>query len=94
MSGDGINIGKRFKVVNFIYIIFNEKENVMSEKWNYVLVIMKIKEVYDNLKESFLDIKIEMVQLNEIEVDNVKFQIEYILGEIGNFLFVFVVQVL
>lgn len=43
MSGDGIKIGKRFKVVNFIYIIFNEKENVMSEKGNYVLVIIKIK---------------------------------------------------
>ena len=32
-----------------------------------------------------------MAQLNEIEADNVKFQIEYILGEIGNSLLAFVV---
>ena len=91
MSGDGTNIGKRLKVVNFTYTIFNEKENAMSEKWNYVLAIMKTKEAYDNLKESLSDIKTEMAQLNETEADNVKFQIEYILGETGNSLLAFVV---
>ena len=52
MSGDGTNIGKRLKVVNFTYTILNEKENAMSEKGNYVLAIIKTKETYDNLKES------------------------------------------
>lgn len=56
ISGDGINIGKRFKLVNVIYIILNEKEVVMSEKGNYVLVIFKISENYDNLKESLFDL--------------------------------------
>lgn len=42
-----------------IYIILNEKENVRSEKGNFVLVIIKIKEIYDNLKEIFLDIKLK-----------------------------------
>ena len=49
----------------------------MSEKWNYVLAIIKTKETYDNLKESLSDIKTEMAQLNEIEVDNVKYKIKY-----------------
>ena len=72
MSGDGTNIGKRLKVVNFTYTILNEKDNAMSEKGNYVLAIVKTKETYDNLKESLSDIKTEMAQLKEIEVDNGK----------------------
>ena len=80
MSEDGTNIGKRLKVVNFTYTILNEKENAMSEKGNYVLAIIKTKETYDNLKESLSDIKTEMAQLNEIEVDNVKYKIEYFIG--------------
>ncbi|CAH3031044.1 unnamed protein product [Pocillopora meandrina] len=56
------------------------KENAMSEKGNYVLAIIKTKETYDNLKESLSDIKTEMAQLNEIEVDNVKYKIEYFIG--------------
>ena len=80
MSEDGTNIGKRLKVVNFTYTILNEKENAMSEKGNYVLAIIKTKETYDNLKESLSVIKTEMAQLNEIDVDYVKYKIEYFIG--------------
>ena len=66
--------------MNFTHAILNEKENAMSEKWNYVLAIIKTKETYDNLKESLSDIKTEMAQLNEIEVDNVKYKIKYFIG--------------
>ena len=78
MSEDGTNIG--LKVVNFTYTILNEKENAMSEKGNYVLAIIKTKETYDNLKESLSVIKTEMAQLNEIDVDYVKYKIEYFIG--------------
>ena len=86
MSGDGTNNGKRLKVVNFTYTILNVKENAMSEKGNYVLAIVKTKETYDNLKESLSDIKTEMAQLNEVEVDNVNYKIEYFLGGDWKFL--------
>ena len=86
MSGDGTSSGKRLKVVNFTYTILNEKENAMSEKGNYVLAIIKTKETYDNLKESLSDIKTEMAQLNEVEVDNVKYKIEYFIGGDWKFL--------
>ena len=72
--------------MNFTYTILNEKENAMSEKGNYVLVIMKTTETYGNLKESLADIKTEMSQLKEIEVDNVKCQIEFFLGGDWKFL--------
>ncbi|CAH3031043.1 unnamed protein product [Pocillopora meandrina] len=62
------------------YDFIATKENAMSEKGNYVLAIIKTKETYDNLKESLSDIKTEMAQLNEIEVDNVKYKIEYFIG--------------
>lgn len=89
LSGHGTNIGKRLKVVN-TYTILNEKENARSEKGNSVLAIIKTKETYDNLKETLSDIKTEMAQLNEIEVDNV----EYFLGGDWNALLAFVAQVL
>lgn len=38
------------------------------------------------LKESLSDIKTEMAQLNEIEVDNVKYEIEYFIGGDWKFL--------
>ncbi|CAH3031048.1 unnamed protein product [Pocillopora meandrina] len=62
------------------YDFIATKENAMSEKGNYVLAIIKTKETYDNLKESLSDIKTEMAQLNKIEVDNVKYKIEYFIG--------------
>ena len=66
--------------MNFTYTILNENENAMSEKGNYMLAIIKTTETYVNLKESLADIKTEMSQLKEIEVDNVKYQIEFFLG--------------
>lgn len=70
ISGDGINIGKRLKLENVIYIILNEKDVVMNEKGNYVFVIIKIIENYDNFKESFVDFIKEMLNLKEIIVNN------------------------
>lgn len=49
-KGDGTNIGKTLKVVNFTYTILNEKENAMNEKGNYVLAIIKTKKVLQILK--------------------------------------------
>ena len=51
-----------------------------------MLAIIKTEETYDNLKESLSDIKTEMAQLNEIEVDNVKYEIEYFIGGDWKFL--------
>lgn len=86
MSGDGTNLGKRLKVVNFTYAILNEKENAMSEKRNYIVAIVKTTETYENLRETLADLKTEMAQLKEIEVDNEKYKIEFFLGGDWKFL--------
>lgn len=61
--GDWINIGRRFKIVNIIFIILNEKDIIMSERGKYVLLMIKRSEIYDNLKLSFVDLINEMESL-------------------------------
>lgn len=80
ISGDGTNIGKRLKLENVTYTILNEKDAAMNEKGNYVLAIIKTTENYDNLKESLADLRNEMLNLKEITVNNIKYNIEYFLG--------------
>ena len=86
ISGDGTNIGKRLKLENVTYTILNEKDAAMNEKGNYVLAIIKTTENYDNLKESLADLRNEMLNLKEITVNNIKYNIEYFLGGDWKFL--------
>jgi len=86
ISGDGTNIGKRLKLVNFTYTILNEKNVAMNEKGNYVLAIIKTTEEYDNLNESLADLRNEMSDLKEITVNNCTYNIEYFLGGDWKFL--------
>ena len=51
-----------------------------------MVAIVKTTETYENLKESLADLKTEMAQLKEIEVDNVKYKIEFFLGGDWKFL--------
>lgn len=48
LNGDGTNNKKRLKVVNFAYMILNEKQKAMREKGTYVLAVFKTTESYDN----------------------------------------------
>ena len=79
LSGDGTNIGKRLKVVNFTYTILNEKDIAMGEKGNYVLAIIKTTEEYDNLRDSLIDLRNEMENLKEIQVNGCTYKIDYFL---------------
>ena len=66
ISGDGMNIGKRLKIVNVTYIILNERNIAVSEKGNYILATIKTTVSYDNLKASIADLKDEMLNLKEM----------------------------
>lgn len=53
LSGDGTQIAKRLKIVNFTYTMLNEKDLAMGEKGNYILAKIKTTELsYENLQES------------------------------------------
>ena len=77
LSGDGMQIGKRLKIVNFTYTILNEKDVAMSEKGNYILTIIKTTESYENLQESLSDLRNEMQLLKTITVNNHNYKTEY-----------------
>ena len=84
LSGDGTQIGKRLKIVNFTYTILNEKDLAMGEKRNYILAIIKTTESYENLRESLSDLRNEMELLETITVNNCKYNIAYFLrGRLG-----------
>ena len=86
VSGDGTNIGKRLKIVNFTYTILNEKDKAMTEKGNYVLAILKTNEDYDTLRDSLLNLRNEMSSLQSISVNDQSYNVEYFLGGDWKFL--------
>ena len=86
LSGDGTNIGRRLKIVNFTFTILNEKEVAMGERGNYILAIIKADETYENLLQSLADLRSEMTLLNKITVNNRTYNIEYFLGGDWKFL--------
>lgn len=77
LSGDGTNIGKRLTLENVTYTILNENNVAMSEKGNYVLAIIKMKEDYENLRIALQDLRDEMKNLKEITVDGNTYKLEY-----------------
>ena len=79
LSGDGTNIGKRLTVINFTFTLLNEKEVAMGEKGNYVLAVVKTTETYDNLRESLVNLRMEMSNLTEISENNCTYKLAYFL---------------
>ncbi|CAH3146900.1 unnamed protein product [Pocillopora meandrina] len=73
LSGDGTNIGKGLTVVNFTFTILHEKDVAMGEKGNYILAR------HDNLRDSLVDLRMEMSNLKEISANNCTYKIEYFL---------------
>ena len=59
-TGDGTFVGKRLHVVNFGYTILNEKRKAMSDRGNYSLAIVKIKEDYESIRDALSDLVTEM----------------------------------
>ena len=86
LSGDGTQIGKRLKIVNFTYTILSEKDVAMGEKGNYILAILKTTENYESLQESLRDLRNEMQSLTNITVNNRTYNIECFLGGDWKFL--------
>ena len=57
-----------------------------SSEGNHVLAILKVPESYKSLSNALKDIRREVCELKEIEVDGNTYEIIYFLGVIGNFL--------
>ena len=69
------------KVVNFTFTILHEKDVAIGEKGNYILAVIKTTEIYDNLRDSVADLRMEMSNLKEISANSCTDKIEYFLGK-------------
>ena len=86
LSGDGTWVRKRLHVVNFTFTIPDEGPMAYSSEGNHVLAILKVPESYESLANAMEDIRREVCELKEIEVDANTYEIVYFLGGDWKFL--------
>ena len=86
LSGDGTWVGNRLHVVNFTFTIPDEGPMAYSSEGNHVLAILKVPESYESLANALEDIRREVCELKEIEVDANTYEIIYFLGGDWKFL--------
>ena len=65
----------------------------MSDRGNYSLAIVKIKEDYDSISDALSDLASKMKLMCSVDYNGRQISIIYYLGEIGSFWLVFVVLV-
>ena len=74
-DGDGTRIGKHLHIVNFT---FDEGSKAYTYQGNHILAIFKEPEGYRSLKRE-LDVIAEVEKLTVIEIDGIKYSIQYYL---------------
>ena len=86
LSGDGTMIGKRLHVENFTFTLLDEGSAAYSSEGNHILVIAKVPEDYDSLKNVLEDLVRETQEVTTIEVEEEIYSITYYLGGDWKFL--------
>ena len=86
LSGDGTNIGKHLRVINFTFTLLDEGSKAHSSDGNHVLAILREEESYGSLQRGLEDIRNEVERLTSIEVDGITYDLEYYLGGDWKFL--------
>ena len=77
-DGDGTRIGKHLHVVNFTFALPDEGSKAYTYQGNHILAIFKEPEDYESLKRE-LDVIAEVEKLTVIEIDGIKYSIQYYL---------------
>lgn len=77
-DGDGTRIGKHLHVVNFTFAMPDEWSKAYTYQGNHILAIFKEPEDYESLKRE-LDVIAEVEKLTVIEIDGIKYSIQYYL---------------
>ena len=79
ITGDGTCVSRSMHVVVIAFTIIGTKEHPNSPGGNHVLALINTNENYDGLKEATEDICDEIKHTKDVEVEGVKFNIEYYL---------------
>lgn len=85
LTGDGTWVGKRLHLI-FAFTVLDEGSLAYSCEGNHPLAIFSVKENYAGLISALADIRTEVEELKEIEVNGVKYKVEYYLGGDWKFL--------
>ena len=80
LTGDGTQIGRELKVINFAFTILDEGERAQSVAGNYSVAIMKTGESYDDLAKGLEDICTEAKDLEVLTIGEKVYRIQFFLG--------------
>ena len=80
LTGDGTQIGRELKVINFAFTIIEEGEKAQSVAGNYSLAILQTGESYDDLAKGLEDICTEAKDLEVLTVGEKVYRIQFFLG--------------
>ena len=80
LSSDGTKLCHKLDLINFTFILLNEKAMTMSPKGNHALAIINGTEDYDLLKTSLSDLVEEVKHLSSVMIKGVIFPIKFYLG--------------
>ena len=90
-SADGAQIIKHKLILNFTFTVLNEGKLAETASGNYTCGLFDIiKEDYDVMCICLKEIKVHIDDLDEIEVDNIKYKVEkYISGDLKMLAFLY-----
>lgn len=80
LTGDGTQIGRELKVINFTFTIIDEVEKAQSITGNYSLAILQTSESYDDLANGLQDICNEAKDIQVLAVGEKVYRIQFFLG--------------
>ena len=80
LTGDGTQIGRELKVINFAFTIIEEGEKAQSVAGNYSLAILQTGESYNDLAKGLEDICTEAKDLEVLTVGEKVNRIQFFLG--------------
>ena len=78
-TGDGIQIDRELKVINFAFTILDEGERALLVAGNYSVAIMKTGESYDDLAKGIEDICTEAKDLEVLTTGEKVYRIQFFL---------------
>ncbi|XP_046573163.1 uncharacterized protein LOC124281178 [Haliotis rubra] len=79
LTGDGTELGRRKKVINFGFTILDE-DLCTSVRGNYLLAMFTGNETYDNIRKALEDIVTEAKALNTLNIGGTLVHVTYFLG--------------
>lgn len=86
LSGDGTNVGRKNTFVVVSLTILEEGQKAKTSKGNHILAIIKGKEDYQTLQTALEDIRTDIKNVNNINVNGKCIPIQYYLG--GDYKFI------